>query len=148
MFNSKAQEQEQFADTEADAALIFFDDIDMAGPFMPLEKMRTKIESAPQGAREHDDFKYLIGLFAGRQKLEQNSILIDLSKSKRILDALDREMGGIGMSLKKVMTMPINELEDFIECASDAIRESSEFGFLVGCLDGQLIIEEYGGVDQ
>jgi hypothetical protein len=126
--------------------MIFFDDVDMAGPFMPLEKMRTKIESAPRAAREHDDFKYLIGLYAGRQKFEPVHLL-DLSRCKDMLDAVDVFVKKeIGMPLVKILTIPINELEDFIECASDAIRETSEFGLLVGCLDGQLIMTEFGGV--
>lgn len=128
-------------------ALIFFDEIDMAGPFMPLEQLKKTIESAPEAARQHDDFKYLIGLFAGRQKLEQNKIMPDLSKEILDIILLNGKIGDLSVSLKKTMTMPLNELENFVECAPDDIRELPEFGFLVGCLDGQLIIEEFGGVD-
>lgn len=131
-------------------ALIFFDDVDMAGSFMPLESLRKRLESAPEAARQHDDFKYLIGLFAGRQKLKQNKIMPDMPDlSKEIWDIilLNGKIGDLSVSLKKIMSMSLTELENYVECAPDEIRDLPEFGFLVGYLDGQLIIEEYGGVD-
>jgi len=147
MLDLNAHETNKEMDVD-DAILIFFDDVDMAGSFMPLESLRNKLESAPEAARQHDDFKYLIGLFAGRQKLEQNKIMTDLSQTILDIILLNGKIGALDMSFEKIMTMPLDELENFIECAPDDIRDLPEFGFLVGCLDGQLIIEEYGGVDQ
>jgi hypothetical protein len=147
MLDLNAHETNKEMDVD-DAILIFFDDVDMAGSFMPLESLRNKLESAPEAARQHDDFKYLIGLFAGRQKLEQNKIMTDLPQNILDIILLNGKIGTIDVSFEKIMTMPLDELENFVECAPDDIRDLPEFGFLVGCLDGQLIIEEYGGVDQ
>jgi hypothetical protein len=52
---------------DTDAAMIFFDDVDMRGPFMPLSELENFVETAPAEARQHPDFQYLIGLLDGRR---------------------------------------------------------------------------------
>jgi len=46
--------------------LSFFDRVDMRGAFMPLEELEQMIEEAPDEARQHPDFQYLVGLLDGR----------------------------------------------------------------------------------
>jgi len=51
--------------TEFDA-IVFFDNIDMRGAFMPLDELENIIDTAPDEARQHPDFQYLVGLLDGR----------------------------------------------------------------------------------
>jgi hypothetical protein len=47
--------------------LSFFDRVDMRGAFMPLGEFEQMIEEAPDEARQHPDFQYLVGLLDGRR---------------------------------------------------------------------------------
>jgi hypothetical protein len=102
----------------------FFEQIDMAGPFMPFNSLQEQIVNAPMEVKASLEFQYVLGLCAGRKIYEQPEDAPD--------DAVEETSFEV--------------LEEMVLVATDEIRETEKFQYVLGLYDGRMIHECLGGI--